>query len=432
MQNILVKNKKFSIVELLTVVLIILLLISLIIPNFAKLKMSSRQTLCKSQMKQIYSLMNSYATDNGGYLPNDDAGMGDGGGKPYHNDIPATPGLNNALYMNWNGHLLNYLNLDLPDRYYRNANFDFATGKVLPAPLADKAKNAWAVINDAVTKGGYQDLRLFICPEIWANTFDVHVSDTNNGIKVPRISNLFTHYGETGTPTTYLANWQLFGMGTFYKTDPVPKNNSLRLDEIPDISGKLFLLEGGLAQGSGWCYARRPFFYLGNIPYEGYDLGRGHPGDIDNRYAKTTAAKQHHKLSFVHDNHDEFWISSNATIPNFVGDYVNYRYSIALKFNQKYAGKAYMIPCTIDSSSGDPSYVIVSYIDPQNGTIFDDFLKENPGIGNSWGNFEAYVDSPNDFHYLVGDMNVLLGDGSVTLKDTGWLTTNRLQYGRVK
>ncbi len=416
---------------MLTVVFVMLLLMSLLVPNLVKLKMTSRQVLCRNQMKQIGVLVTSYATDNNGYLPNDDAGMADGGGKPFHNDLLATTGLNNAFYMNWNGHLLNYLDFPLPDKYYRNANFDFTTGKVLPNPLSDKGKNGWEVIENSVSKGGYNDLKLYICPEISSNTFDVHVSDTYNGIKVPRISNLFTSYIETGTPTTYLANWQFFGMGTFYKTD-TPKNNSMRLDEIENISEKFLLLEGGLAQGSGWCYARRPYFYLGNMPYEGYDLGRGHPGDIDNRYSKSIAAKQHHKLSFVHDTHDEFWISANANIPNFAGDYVRTRHEIAMKFNTKYASKAYMIPCTIDSSSGDPSYIIVSYVDPENGKIFDDFLKENPGIGTSWGNFEAYVDKPNDFHYLVGDMNVLFGDGSVGLKDTGWLTTHRLQYGRVK
>lgn len=41
------------------------------------------------------------------------------------------------------------------------------------------------------------------------------------------------------------------------------------------------------------------------------------------------------------------------------------------------------------------------------------------------GLFQAFIDEPNDFNYLVGNMNVLFGDGSVLSKDQAWLCNNR-------
>jgi hypothetical protein len=44
-------------------------------------------------------------------------------------------------------------------------------------------------------------------------------------------------------------------------------------------------------------------------------------------------------------------------------------------------------------------------------------------------NYTPFVDEPNDFKYLTGKMNVLLGDNSVSIKDQAWLCNNRRKIG---
>ena len=420
------RKKLFSIIEVMTVVLIVLLLISLTIPIFVNLKMNARTSICKNQMRQIGSLITFYTSDNGGYLPNDD--ISDCGVKQ-----PAWPKMypNDNLYNNWNGHLLPYLDLKLPNRYtrYADVNIQLVNGVnqavVLPALVAPitNLNTGWVVIDEAVSRGGYQDLKLFICPEIHSNANDIDVSNKFNGLKIPRIALILAGTG-TGTPSTYLANGTFFGKNLGWS----PPRNSFRLDQIDNISERAYVLEGGLANGSAWTYARDVYYNLGRMPYEGYDLGGSHPGDCSRRFIASAVGYQ--KLSYVHDNYQQFWISTEGNIPRRdMPNYVNTRREMAIKFNQRYEGKAYMIPCTIDDSSYDPPYTIVSYINPEKGDIFKDFLKENPTAGTDWGNFVEYSDEPNEFHYLVGNMNVLFGDNSVTTKDLGWLSCNRIQIG---
>ena len=59
----------FSIIELLTVVLIILLLISLTFPIFISLKKNAKSSICKNQLRQIGVLFTSNISDDDGYLP---------------------------------------------------------------------------------------------------------------------------------------------------------------------------------------------------------------------------------------------------------------------------------------------------------------------------------------------------------------------------
>ena len=432
----------FSIIELMTVVLIILLLISLIIPVFVDLKMNARSALCKAQLKQMGVLVNSYTSANYGFLPNDQVtdikpptnlpGVTQWDGAKY---------INNELYGNWNGHLLPYIDgLELPDKFSRyagislnkntNGNWE-ATATPMPVSPKTKMNQGWVVLDEALSKGGYQDLKLFICPETHSNTIDIHVSNTYLGLKVPRISSMLSGFG-TGVPCTYLANSLFFGMDRDWSAP----SNSYRLDQIEGASQKALLLEGGVAAGSAWGYTRRVYYYLGTMPYEGYDLGIGHPGDCSNRFVNSNKPHelQFQKLNYVHDNYKQFWISNNGSIPAISLD-PGYRNTIAEKFNERYLGKAYMVPCTIDSSSYDPPYTIVSYLDPYpdyknlTKTIFDDFKKANPSFGASFGDFTAFTDDPNEFHYLVGNQNVLFGDGSVSTKDLGWLSVNRVKIG---
>ena len=146
-------NKKFSVIEMMTVILVILLLISLTIPIFTKVKMNAKTTLCKSQLRQIGVLITSYVADNRGYLPDDRFEDYCGG---------------NDLYENWSGHLLPYLASTFTS-YTANDNY--------------------VVLSDAYEKGGHDELKTFICPEIHNNTYDVNVFNTC-GMKTPRVSKL--------------------------------------------------------------------------------------------------------------------------------------------------------------------------------------------------------------------------------------------------
>jgi type II secretory pathway pseudopilin PulG len=415
----------FSIIEMLTVVFIILLLMSLIAPVFVNLKMSARTSICKTQLRQLGTLMTSYATDNNGFLPYKRANSWYGGDRPGCDiPIPSAAGQNNELYRNWNGHLLPYFDVNLPDNYTRYAMLtkvgttrwehnQLGGGPNLPP--TNVLKNGWIVVDDAFQKGGYQDLKAFICPEIHQSAFDVAVSNTYNGIRIPRITQLcnegfwdgkgYTYAMNGGVPTTYLANDLYFGF-----RDNDNRRNTYRIDEITDVSQKAFLVEGGLANAGGNGESSPPYYMTHSLQaYTG--------GALTARFDKTQSSI--HKLSFVHDNYDKFWIK-NGFAKNSFGKYAE----LASKFNSQFEGKAGMVASGSDSSGGSYSYSLVSYIDPENGKIFEPFFNTNSSL-SPIGSWDQFVDDPNDYKYLVGNMNVLFGDNSVSTKDNAWLCNNR-------
>ena len=119
MKKILMQSKKFiSIVEVMTVVLVILLIISLMIPTFVNLKKNAKSAICKSQLRQIGIMSTNYSSDNGGYLPNDNI-----------TDIELTKTSNNKLYYGWNGHLLPYFDTGISN-YNRRAKLGVINAKV--------------------------------------------------------------------------------------------------------------------------------------------------------------------------------------------------------------------------------------------------------------------------------------------------------------
>ncbi|WDE98882.1 DUF1559 domain-containing protein [Lentisphaera profundi] len=76
MRTIEFKNKKarslykpFTLIELLIVVAIIGILASLLLPVLGKARKKAKQTVCKSQLKQIHLAMTMYELDNDQYLP---------------------------------------------------------------------------------------------------------------------------------------------------------------------------------------------------------------------------------------------------------------------------------------------------------------------------------------------------------------------------
>ena len=412
----------FSIIEMMTVVLIVLLLLSLSIPIFVNLKINARTALCKGNLRQIGALMTSYATDHNGYLPNDAAhGMYVPSNNP-KSDIPIpycqmyTDGPNTELYRYWNGHLLPYFDVNLPDKFERwamvtKAGVTRGFGQLgTPPPFVPPAKplkNGWVVVDDALKVGGYNDLKAFICPEIHGSTIDINQSNAWNGVQIPRISQLcmqgfqdvngFDYGYNGGTPTTYVANEKFFGLD--YHKNIVYQ--SYRIDQIADISNKAFLLEGG-------TIGTEPYYSQGGL--NGYSIG------------------SNSALSFVHDNLNQFWIMPGFVgwgnyFPNMWWSYDKQREVVA-RFNIQFAPKAYMIYGGATwGYGGNP---IVSYIDPALiKDQFTSFFSTNfPGTV-PLNPFVQYTDTPNEYMFTTGNTNVLFGDGSVVTKDQAWLSNNK-------
>lgn len=429
-------KKSFSIVELMTVAFIILALMTLITPIFSKLKMNARSTLCKNQLRQMGALTTSYQTDNSGFLPYKSM-----------TDIPTPHVGNNQLYQFWNGHLLPYMNVELKEKYTRHAMvtkvgvtryLQSQLGKTENPPPADVFESGWIVIDDAFRKGGFQDLKAFICPEIHQNTFDVAAAIRYNGIKIPRITQISSNGGVTsfgsfggdndrgwsgGLPTTYLANDIFFGLrAENYQV----ASNSLRIDQITEISQKAFLLEGGLADPFGVSSngaISSPYYSATHFGGNYDSFGGGGDLAINN-----LTSPQFHKLSFVHDEIDKFWVMPVGMWSYYFPSWwmsKSAKDEIADKFNIQFAGKASMIAGG-HTTSGFPGYNIISYIDPENGNVFKDFFEANPPHA-ALNKFIPYIDEPNDYKYLTGSMNVLFGDGSVQTKDQSWLCKSRLK-----
>jgi len=422
------KRKSFSIIELLTVVMIILVLLTLIIPMFTNLKRNARTSLCRNNLRQVGILINSYQTDHSGYLPykNANGAYSNDGGK---SDIPKPLVGNSELYRFWNGHLLPYLSVNLPDQYSRYAMVTKAgvtrfshsqLGGALNSAPTDVLKNGWAVVDDAFRKGGYQDLKTFICPEIHQNTFDVRAYVDYNGVKIPRISQLVRQgfqdqegygYGMNGgVPTTYLANDLFFGY--------LENSNSYRISSIDDISNKALIIEGGFL----FDPIHAPYYSVTHSNYYGVDDGSDLSSSV------VLSKNSHQKTSYVHDSYDKFWVMNSKIWSYYFPSMWMGRdnaMELASKFNIQFSGKASMIS-GCQTSSGFFGFSIVSFVDPENGEIFKDFFKaNNPGV--ALGNFEAFTDLPNEYQYLTGNMNVLFGDGSVLNKEQAWLCNNRRQ-----
>jgi prepilin-type processing-associated H-X9-DG protein len=403
-------KKSFSIIELMTVILVVLLLMSLLIPTFVNLKMNARTALCKNQMRQLGVLTISYMTDYGGFLPNDKSL--DIGGSPLSHDIQESVksiGGNTLLYEGWNGHLLPYMQ-SLNSNFTKKARLNLGSSGI--AETWDQSIQKWVkkpskkpdcssfIIEDAIKVGGYNELKIFICPEIACNTYDIGYSNTYNQIRIPRISQMSgsgstSPFLSSGAPITYFANNIFFGcdsmLGESIKTET---RNSLRLDQISDVSQKAFVIENGCLN------AAYPFF--SGPYYETADLAK--------------IGMDRERLNFVHDTSKPFWtidVTPTSLLP--IG------YEMMNKFNTKFSGKAEII------YGINAGYTIISYIQPFDNPIvgkspFKDFFIANPlftlGAGYSTFDFPEY-------HYKTGKMNVLFGDGAVALKSYSWLSQNR-------
>ena len=60
--------RKFTLIELLVVIAIISILTALLLPALRNAKRMTKRTLCTSNLKQLYLILNNYASDNQGFL----------------------------------------------------------------------------------------------------------------------------------------------------------------------------------------------------------------------------------------------------------------------------------------------------------------------------------------------------------------------------
>lgn len=86
-------RKGFTLIELMIVIAIIAILAAILVPNFIRARAQGQVTSCKSNLKNIGTACEMYATDNGGRYPKTLDALLDPGtaSQPYLKQIPKCP-----------------------------------------------------------------------------------------------------------------------------------------------------------------------------------------------------------------------------------------------------------------------------------------------------------------------------------------------------
>ncbi len=97
-------RKGFTLIELMIVIAIIAILAAILVPNFIRARAQGQLTSCKSNLKNIGTALEMYATDNLGRYPGGSAAgakltTADGGQQAYLKTIPSCPSAGNVTYM---------------------------------------------------------------------------------------------------------------------------------------------------------------------------------------------------------------------------------------------------------------------------------------------------------------------------------------------
>ncbi len=86
-------RKGFTLIELMIVIAIIAILAAILVPNFIRARAQGQVTSCKSNLKNIGTACEMYATDNGGRYPSDLNKLTTpaNGQQPYLKQVPKCP-----------------------------------------------------------------------------------------------------------------------------------------------------------------------------------------------------------------------------------------------------------------------------------------------------------------------------------------------------
>lgn len=95
-------RKGFTLIELMIVIAIIAILAAILVPNFIRARAQGQLTSCKSNLKNIGTACEMYATDNLGRYPENpevDLTTAAGGQQAYLRAIPRCPSAGKSTYM---------------------------------------------------------------------------------------------------------------------------------------------------------------------------------------------------------------------------------------------------------------------------------------------------------------------------------------------
>ncbi|PCJ59253.1 MAG: hypothetical protein COA79_11175 [Planctomycetota bacterium] len=387
------KNIRFSLIEMMAVIVVILILITLAIPSLKKVRKKARTAICANQLKQLGVLLANYTNDYDGYLPYS------------NNSLYANPGSSSykdsregRLYGNWSGHLIPYFNSSVSGsrgKYYHDKNTNEL--KKDANVLANDNYGNWRLLNNQFYEGGHGDFKLFICPEATNSFYPNHfIIDSF----APRISGIFqasTVY-VTGMPSSYVANGQLFGIKT---------RQSKRLEDVNKTN--YLLLEG--VNSSDQCTPTdyRKFFTLDSV----------YGGNVNNIIGGWGASTQNLSspprnmmASYMHDDTTELWLSWRGGLAM---SYIN-RYN---KVFNPVAAATYMW----DRPEGKSGVLSSNQYPGENW--------ENYELPFTKGKFKVYRYYSEDWQpsFMFGKMNYLGSDLSISNEHLGKMFENARTLG---
>ncbi|PCJ63474.1 MAG: hypothetical protein COA79_01290 [Planctomycetota bacterium] len=421
------KKINFSLIELMAVIVVILVLLMLSLSTIKGLRTKAKTIMCANQLKQLGTLIITYANDHGGYLPY----SYNGGGwipKAYHqphssSDDDPTKG-RRSLYGSWSGHLIPYMKVSLKSWNMGNQGskkqdtpyYNFATSSLSakPSDIIDPIKRNWQLLNNMYFEGGHGSLKLFVCPEILNNPLPAYI---DNGHEVPNFYGILNSYKRTyGLPSTYKANGQLFGNNRY-------KKNSQKYENVNKKN--ILLLEGGhttghpdngshhtFTAGSGANFARF-FSFTNSKSFASNNLNNGQRNSKG--YFKT--GPNNHTL-YMHDDSNELWISDWGGSRQFTKIY---RFN---KVNAPYAAASgsYLKLGTVGATS------IASSIYP--GKHYGQFkTKAILNLSFKLNERRHYYKKDIGAGGAFGYMNILTADLSVKKAFIGWIYENGRDLG---
>lgn len=411
------KQKQFSLIEMMTVIVVILIIATLLVPTLNNLRQKAKTTICAQQLKQLGVLLSTYANDNGGYLPY--SYRGDPGWPIYYkNSSYRDDPSKGRLYGAFSGHLIPYMNIDLKNWNFGDSTFpgyNFTTSDIAQsaATKSNPEANNWQLIHNMYFEGGHGPLKMFVCPEILNNPYPYYLDQDH---QVPNFYGIMSTWAKTfGLPTTYKANGELFGNRRY-------KSRSLKLEDVNKKN--ILLLEGGQTSvhtdnGDGHTFTAgqrgfaRFFSFTNSGSFAANNLNNGKRDA--NGYFKT--GPNRHTL-YMHDDSNELWISDGGGTRSF---------NKIIRFNKINAPYAAASGSYLPGGTFGGTSVASSVYPGKNYEIFN--VKSILGITRTLNEKKHYYREDIGAASAFGYMNILTADLSVKKAFIGWIYENGRDLG---